>query len=72
MGLRVLDFNTLTEEGKKFPQINFGDIKVTPSDIFTFSYTSGTTGPPKGAMMSHQNIVAYLSAFHNNIALRFR
>jgi long-chain acyl-CoA synthetase len=71
MGLTVLDFNTLTEEGKKFPQINFSDVKVTPSDIFTFSYTSGTTGPPKGAMISHQNIVSLLSAF-NNIDLCFK
>ena len=71
MGLRVLDFNTLTEEGKKFPQINFSDVKVTPNDIFTFSFTSGTTGPPKGAMISHQNIVSLLSAF-NNIDLCFK
>jgi len=27
--------------------------KVLPTDIATFSYTSGTTGNPKGAMISH-------------------
>ncbi len=71
MGLRVIDFETLVEEGKKFPQINFSDIKVSPSDIYTFSYTSGTTGPPKGAMLSHSNITSLLSAF-NNIDLRYK
>ena len=72
MGLRVLDFNALTEEGRKFPQINFEDIKVTPSDIYTFSYTSGTTGPPKGAMISHENFISYLSGFNNHPDVKFR
>ena len=31
--------------------------QVTPEDIFTLQYTSGTTGAPKGAMVSHR---AYL------------
>jgi long-chain acyl-CoA synthetase len=30
--------------------------KVKPSDLATFVYTSGTTGPPKGVMLTHSNI----------------
>ncbi|XP_021955219.1 long-chain-fatty-acid--CoA ligase 1 isoform X2 [Folsomia candida] len=33
-----------------------------PDDISTICYTSGTTGNPKGVMLSHENIVADVSA----------
>lgn len=30
---------------------------VKPEDLATLVYTSGTTGPPKGAMLTHDNVV---------------
>lgn len=30
---------------------------TTPDDLATLMYTSGTTGPPKGAMLTHDNFV---------------
>ncbi len=35
---------------------------VAPSDLATIVYTSGTTGDPKGVMLSHANIVSNLLA----------
>ena len=33
---------------------------IKPDDVATIVYTSGTTGPPKGAVLTHANIMAML------------
>ena len=37
------------------------DTKPDTKDIATIMYTSGTTGMPKGVMLSHQNLVANMA-----------
>ncbi len=37
---------------------------IRAKDAAIYVYTSGTTGPPKGAILTHGNIMAVLDAFH--------
>jgi len=61
-------FQSVLEEGRKFGQANpgFYDAEVAKGgadDLAMIAYTSGTTGSPKGVMLSHRNMIATAEAF---------
>jgi long-chain acyl-CoA synthetase len=56
-GKKVLDFHKEVLENYS---TNLPEVEVTPDDLAYIQYTGGTTGPPKGAMLTHRNAVADL------------
>jgi len=55
LGIKIFTFDEVVNNGKQKKQPY---AKVTRDDIFTFSYTSGTTGTGKACMLSHGNMVS--------------
>jgi long-chain acyl-CoA synthetase len=45
---------------------------VAPDDPATIVYTSGTTGPPKGCVLTHANLLSMAGAYTERLGLRER
>jgi len=59
----IYDFMSLLNEAPATPV----STAVSPDDIAILQYTGGTTGTPKGAILTHRNLVA--NTLHNKIWL---
>ncbi|XP_023945055.2 long-chain-fatty-acid--CoA ligase 4 isoform X1 [Bicyclus anynana] len=59
-GIRIVAYKEVLELGK---QSKIEGVPPAPSDTAIVMYTSGSTGVPKGVILSHRNMVATLKAF---------
>ena len=52
-GITTVSFKTVIERASS----EFETVKIDPSETFMIQYTGGTTGKPKGAMLSHRTLM---------------
>ncbi|MCZ8286803.1 MAG: AMP-binding protein, partial [Bacteroidia bacterium] len=65
-GLRsVKDLITLGKEKPLEAQLETVKASIKPMDLATLIYTSGTSGNPKGVMLSHNNFISNVEATKN-------
>jgi len=66
-GIQVFSMDDVRARGKKHFSVERRQqlrAEIAPNDLATIVYTSGTTGEPKGVMLTHENISAQpLAAF---------
>ena len=58
MNIKLVPMDQVLSDGEKNP---CDAMLPTPDDLFIICYTSGTTGKPKGVMLTHRNMAAQLA-----------
>ena len=59
---RGIDLHYFDEVEKLGAQKDNPEVPPKPTDLCTICYTSGTTGNPKGVVLTHQNVLANIVA----------
>jgi long-chain acyl-CoA synthetase len=63
--IRVFHISEVVIEGKKHANMDLEPFRPKADDVYMFCYTSGTTGDPKAAMLTHKNIMSAACSVFN-------
>ncbi|XP_054708359.1 fatty acid CoA ligase Acsl3-like [Uloborus diversus] len=72
-GVQIVSFTDLEEKGENYKDATF--IPPAPDDLAILMYTSGSTGVPKGVMITHKNVITTVKGFDDvlkNSSLQLR
>jgi long-chain acyl-CoA synthetase len=64
INVQLVSYATALKEGKEVATTASLEAP-TPETVYTLSYTSGTTGQPKGVMITHRNMMANVGAINH-------
>ena len=66
----AITLGALREAGKsRVAELEKSWAGISPDDVFTIVYTSGTTGPPKGVVLVHSNMVFECEALNDALSI---
>ena len=73
-GITVMNYSLLESEGSAVSREEWFAIEasmddISPSDVATIIFTSGTTGLPKGVQLTHDNYIAQCEVVHKVLGL---
>ncbi len=71
-GLAIHSYSEIVARGEPAAAhfLEEGDVAVSPDDIAVILYTSGTTGNPKGVVLTHRNLISNALAGRREDAVR--
>jgi len=67
--IHVLVSEHLAQQGRLHSHVKWEPVTDPASDLAVLVYTSGTTGKPKGAMLTHTSLMSTVEMFHNMVPI---
>ncbi|GBE86847.1 Long-chain-fatty-acid--CoA ligase 2 [Sparassis crispa] len=71
-GIQVLTLDEVRDHGRSVSEEVLKGRQPSAEDVACIMYTSGTTGAPKGAVISHRNLVASVGSVYTLLIHRFK
>jgi long-chain acyl-CoA synthetase len=67
----VMGLDALRALGRELEEsiLDVRSAEIAPDDVATIVYTSGTTGPPKGCMLTHANMLVTVDLYRERLEL---
>ncbi|KAI0323620.1 long-chain-fatty-acid-CoA-ligase [Cubamyces sp. BRFM 1775] len=70
--IQVVSLDEVRKLGKGTSPEDLKDRRPSPTDVSCIMYTSGTTGPPKGVVITHSNLIASVGAVYQLLGHHLR